>query len=598
MKSSNLPFSALRNWSLRVFRPEGFLNGTAKKPSGGQETRFRQVSGPPSRTRPSERGGPAGRGWREDGTGVLSFCWTAFSGLLRRLPASFPGPPAPLASRRFPDRVRAAEKPARCGWPFHLSGEERLMPDLRHRDDSGHGYRHPRLLPSRAPWLFWMMLFPLLSGCGGGGGGGGSVGPHETAYVLAENTSGAGSVVAFAFDQTNGTFYSGTSTAATGGTPVQLLFSKGGGHLFVLNSSTGPGSSTGTVVSFAISPATGEISSSPVSTFPTGQSPTSMAVAPGGNYLVIANNGSSSTASIQVVSVSGGTLSSTPYSPSPCKNPYRVVFAPGATGSSSDTFYVACSTLSSSATYSLVSCQILSTSCTPLYNSSGSDGYWTNLTLDPSNTSLVGVGTSGGSSPSGFLVVCTPLSSSPTCSTPSNTGTNVPSPSGNVAFSSSSVTEQVFIGNYQLGQSATTGYAFCTLKTPSCNSSTYSTSSDTSPPGPIFLLGAGSQVYIAATVDTIDSGSSPSSGYLLSCPVSSSGSSSGLEPCSSAKTAVDPVWITLDPSGNYLFVPTLSGELDVFGGVSSGNLSFAASSPASSALSGLQAISVTFQPSN
>lgn len=455
------------------------------------------------------------------------------------------------------------------------------------RKNFGHGYRHPRLLPSRTNWFFWMMLFPLMSGCGGGGGGSGAVGPHETAYVLAENSSNAGSVVAFAFDQTNGTFYSGTSTASTGGTPVQLLFSTGGGHVFVLNS-TSSGSSTGSVASFAISSSTGAISSSPVSTLATGTSPTSMAVDPGGNYLVIANNGSSSNASIQVASVSGGNLSATTYSPSPCTNPYRVVFSPAATGSSSDIFYVACSTLSSLTTTDplLYSCPVSgSPSCSQITDGISQSGYWTNLTLDPGKTHLVGVGTT--SSPSGFLVVCT--TSTLSCSH-ATTGSSVPDPSGNVAFSSSTGTEQVFIGNYLLGESATTGYSACPLTTSlSCTGSNYSTSG-TAPAGPIFLLAHTSQIYIAATFDTIDSNSTPSSGYLLSCPVTSS----GLSTCASTQTAVDPVWITLDPSGNYLFVPTLSGELDVFGGASSGNLTFAASS--SSSLSGLQAISVTFQP--
>lgn len=426
------------------------------------------------------------------------------------------------------------------------------------------------------------MLFPLMSGCGGGGGGSGAVGPHETAYVLAENSSNAGSVVAFAFDQTNGTFYSGTSTASTGGTPVQLLFSTGGGHLFVLNS-TSSGSSTGSVASFAISSSTGAISSSPVSTLATGTSPTSMAVDPGGNYLVIANNGSSSNASIQVASVSGGNLSATTYSPSPCTNPYRVVFSPAATGSPSDIFYVACSTSGTYGTVYVFSCTISGNNCTSFYTDTSA--YFTNLTLDPGKTHLVGVGTTASS---GLLVVCT-TTSSPSCSH-ATTGSDVPDPSGNVAFSSSTGTEQVFIGNYLLGQTATPGYAACSLgASPSCNGSTYSTSG-TPPAGPIFLLAHTSQIYIAATVDTIDSNSTPSSGYLLSCPVTSS----ALKTCVSTQTAVDPVWITLDPSGNYLFVPTLSGELDVFGGASSGNLTFAASS--SSSLSGLQAISVTFQP--
>lgn len=421
------------------------------------------------------------------------------------------------------------------------------------------------------------MLFPLMSGCGGGGGGSGAVGPHETAYVLAENSSGAGSVVAFAFDQTNGTFYSGTSTASTGGTPVQLLFSTGGGHLFVLNS-TSSGSSTGSVASFAISSSTGAISSSPVSTLATGTSPTSMAVDPGGNYLVIANNGSSSTASIQVASVSGGNLSTTTNSPSPCKNPYRIVFAPGATGSSSDIFYVTCSTSGTDGPVSIVSCTISSPTCSSFYTDSSA--YLTNLTLDPGKTHLVGMETT--SSSGGLLVVC-PATSPGSCNT-TPTGSTVPDPSGNVAFSSSTGTEQVFIGNYLLGQTATTGYTACTF-IPSCSGSSYSTSG---PAGPIFLLANTDQVYIAATVDTIDSSSTPSSGYLLACPVTTS----ALGSCTSAQTAVDPVWITLDPSGNYLFVPTLSGELDVFGGASSGNLTFAASS----SLSGLQAISVTFQP--
>lgn len=497
-----------------------------------------------------------------------------------------------------------AEKPSREGWPSHNSKEEIPMTNPSVRKNFGHGCQHRRLLPYRTIWLFWVVLFPLISGCGVGGGGSGAVGPHETAYVLAQSCNACnGSVIPYAFNSTNGTFYSGSGSniamRSTNGTPVQLLFSTGGGHLFVLNSTASGSSTGGSVVSFAVSSATGALSSSPVSTFNTGSNSSYMALSSDGSYLVVANNGTGNNGSVQIVHVSGGSLSQTPtasFSPSSCPNPFRVVFVPG----SSSTFYVACSTLPSQTSsnvqgpYSLYSCQI-SGNCqsTPFFSSS--DGYWTSLTIDPSKNYLVGVGTT--TSSSGFLVVC-PATSPTNTSCKQVTTPNVPYPSGNIAFfSPASGTEQVFIGNYLLGQSATSDYSSCTVTTnpPSCQGSTYSaysTNSSNPPYGPLFLLGAGSQIFIAATVQTLTTTPSSSPGYLLACPISTTSTPSTLDTCTPNATSPDPVWITLDPSNNYLFVATLSGELDVFEGVSTGNLSFASSS----SLSGLQAISVTFQP--
>ncbi|MHB1605917.1 MAG: beta-propeller fold lactonase family protein [Leptospirales bacterium] len=195
------------------------------------------------------------------------------------------------------------------------------------------------------PLLFSLFVgFPVLSGCGGGGSGSS---PSEIAYILSEGSNHLGSVVEYALNPSNGTFYSGTQTISTGGSsPYLFLFSPHNHYAFVLNNNNPTGtSSNGSIASFSV--AGQGISSSTISNPSTGPNPVHMAVDPGGGYLVVANHGYGTTGGyVQVFSIANGTLSLSGPSAgatSPCQYPFRVVFGPGSTGASGDPVYVACS---------------------------------------------------------------------------------------------------------------------------------------------------------------------------------------------------------------------------------------------------------------
>ncbi|MDA8112152.1 MAG: beta-propeller fold lactonase family protein, partial [Nitrospiraceae bacterium] len=188
-------------------------------------------------------------------------------------------------------------------------------------------------------------MVALLPSCGGGGGGGGGAPPFEMAYVLEENqTTYSGQIEYFPMNPGNGSFYpdSGASPVSTRGTvPISLLADPANNNfLYVLNNNntTVDGTASGSVQGF--SAAGYQKTMSPVGTaISTGPNPVSMAIDPGGHYLVVADhgNGSSSCSSspcgdVEVFTISSGiiTLLGTVSSPNLCKNPFRVVFAPGA----------------------------------------------------------------------------------------------------------------------------------------------------------------------------------------------------------------------------------------------------------------------------
>lgn len=452
--------------------------------------------------------------------------------------------------------------------------------------------------------LFTMLaVFPFLSGCGGGGN---ASSPSEIAYVLSEDSNSNGSVVEYALNPSNGTFYpgSGQTAISTGGSsPFLFLLSPHNHYAFVLNNNNPSGtSSNGSIASFSVS---GQgLSSAPISKQPTGPNPVHMAVDPGGNYLVVANhgNGNSSSGSgyVQVFPISSGVLSSSSPTPSsstpPCANPFRVVFGPGSTGAPSDPVYVACSSpelltasSSHSPTIEIYSCTIgslIAGNCSGSISISSlpsSPNALLNFMLDPGGQYLVGPGTSySASAYSGFLVVC-PLSGGSCTST--SISSFITLPSGNIAFTGSGTSEKVFIGNYNASPSSLNGdFVSCTLSSPTtCQQ--YSINQN----GPIYLTTNGNSLYIAATQTPISStyssstntgtgsGSThPSTGYLFYCtfPLSSS------SPCtSSLPTGGWPVGIAIDPTGNFMFVPTLSGAVNVFSGVSTGSLSPLGSNP-------------------
>ena len=448
--------------------------------------------------------------------------------------------------------------------------------------------------------LFTMLaVFPFLSSCGGGGN---ASSPSEIAYVLLEDSGSNGSVVEYALNPSNGTFYPGSGQTAipTGGTaPLLFLLSPHNHYAFVLNNKTTGTSATGSVASFSVS---GQgLSSTPIHNSTTGPNTVHMAVDPGGNYLVVANHGSGATTSgggyVQVFSISSGVLISltSSTSNSPCDNPFRVVFGPGSTGVSSDPVYVACSspellTSTPSPTISIYSCTVnslIARSCSSSISISRlptSPSALLNFMLDPGGQYLVGPGTiySSSSSYSGFLVVC-PLPGGSCTSTSISSFITIPS--GNIAFTGSGTSEKVFIGNYN-ASSFNGNFAACTVSSNSCSG--YSINRD----GPIYLTANGNSLYIAATKTAISStyssstntgtgsvsSSPPSSGYLFYCtfPLSSSSSPS----CPSfLSTGGWPVGIAIDPTGNFMFVPTLSGAVNVFSGVSTGSLSPLGSNP-------------------
>lgn len=427
-------------------------------------------------------------------------------------------------------------------------------------------------------FLLPFLVLPFVSGCmGGGGGTSSSPGPYEIAYILSENSSsGEGAVVEYALNPTNGSLYSGSQTIPTNGSvPISFLLAPGNSTAFVLNNNSPRGDGSpiaGSVASYTIS-STGLSGPNPSTPVATGPNPVNMAIDPGGTYLVVANHGNGQTSGyVQVFSFStSGTLTGLSTTGSPCPNPFRVVFAPHASGTSSDVVYIACSNPElgpASTSLSLYTCsitQLENGGCSQIPTSNTIS--LVNLVLDPSLKYLVGPGFN--SSLQGILLLCNISSASPSCSSPVTINNiTITLPSANVAFSGSGSTEAVYIGNYN-SSSFNGDFASCTISSSSCSSYTISQY------GPIAFATNSSQsfLYIVATQTSIPSpltsSGAPSAGYLYPCPIPLSSTNT----CSSSQTTGGwPVNISLDPSGNFLFVPTLSGSVSVFQVASSGTL--------------------------
>ena len=484
-----------------------------------------------------------------------------------------------------------------------------------------------------------VLVMGSLSSCGGGGGGGGSSPPpFEMAYVLEESSSSfSGQIEYFPMNPGNGTFYpdSGASPVPTGGSvPISLLSDPtNSNYLYALNNNntTTDGTNAGSVQGFSAAGYQKTMSAVGGSTL-TGPNPVSMAIDPGGHYLVVADHGSGQTCSsssscgdVSVFTISSGsvspygTLKATSSNPSPlCANPFRVVFLPGATGSSSDTVIVACSSpeiwgQSNNPGVAVYACTISGiqkgNSCVSLVSSNNfnqfvslADFALVNFLFVPGTSIAVGPVLSGSSSsgsgyPTGYLLVCDFSSvSNSSCSTslsPIYTTSNF-LPSGNVAFTGSGSSATLYVGNYDPSSTSFTPayseFSTCsswTIVSALCNSPIAVNSSST--PGPIYFYTTGGTLYIAATgtpiigsytgsstsssSGTISSSTAPASGTLYACPVSGITSASSGS-CSPQTTGYWPVSITTDPqTGNYLFVATLSGTVNLYSGASSGKLS-------------------------
>ena len=457
-------------------------------------------------------------------------------------------------------------------------------------NSSKSGRRRTRVLP----YLFLL----ILAGCGGGGGGGTGGNPLEIAYVLSEDTGNGneGYVLEYGLNPASNQFQmSGTGPIPTQGqTPIQFLTNNQKTLAFVLNNgnTNGSTSSHGSVAVYSVG-ANG-LSTTPTLTT-TGQNPVNMVLDPGGNYLVVTNHGSGTSGgggSVQVFALdASGHLTPQPTAGSPCTYPFRVVFPQGATGSPSDTVYIACtspellgsgSSLPPASIY-VCTLQGLSgngcTSSAKYTSGTNSSAAFMNFVIDPTNTYVVAPGTT--SSQSGFVLVCTISANQFGCpSSASFISSSSPwIPSGNIAFGGSSSSPTVYIGNYDASPSLSENFASCSISGTSANcTATYSTNQR----GPIYLATQGSTLYIADTVTPINgsytasgttSGASPPpNGYLYACPTSSlSSCSAPSSTSSSGNTGGWPVGVFFD-NRDMVFVPALTGEVDIFTGASTGNL--------------------------
>ncbi len=448
-------------------------------------------------------------------------------------------------------------------------------------NSSKSGRRRTRVLP----YLFLL----ILAGCGGGGSGGTGGNPLEIAYVLSEDTGNGneGYVLEYGLNPASNQFQmSGTGPIPTQGqTPIQFLTNNQKTLAFVLNNgnTNGSTSSNGSVAVYSVG-ANG-LATTPTLT-KTGQNPVNMALDPGGNYLVVANHGngmSSGSGSVEVFSLGpSGNLSPLPKTGSPCTYPFRVVFPKGATGSPSDTVYIACTSpellgSSSPPSASIYPCtiqELTESSCTSIAQYNSTPAAFMNFVIDPTNTYVVAPGTT--SSQSGFVLVCTISGNDLKCPISVSPISSPWIPSGNIAFGGTSSSPTVYIGNYD-ASSLSQNFASCSISgTPKCTA-TYSTNK----PGPIYLATQGSVLYIADTVTAINgsytasgttSGASPPpNGYLYACPTSSLSCSAPSSTSSSGNTGGWPVGVFFD-NRDMVFVPALAGEVDIFTGASTGNL--------------------------
>ena len=465
-----------------------------------------------------------------------------------------------------------------------------------------------------------LLLLLLLPSCGGGGGSG-SGGPPaaEIVYVLEKDSSQNGSVQYFAMNPANGSFYNGSNILSTGGTvPVSLVADPSNDDLYVLNNNSSGAFSPGSVTSFSAASygTTATLISNGV---PTGPNPVNMAVDPKGGYLVVADHGDGESASpgdVRVYSLSGGKVTKlgSPWTngtsgTSGCPNPFRVVFAPGATGATSDEVVVVCSspelvaTRSSTPPIEVYECTLSALtsnqSCgTSVYsnNSTSSPPAITAFAFDPSGKFAAAPQVNGsGSSAGGLLLICSyPFSSSCPTNNPTSKS-NQWFTTESVAFFSGSTGEEVYAGNYNpttyppsssnsggfVNNSNEMAYCFTSSSTPptlgksssSCSILTMTENSQ-SIGDPYYFFVSGSYLYIVVTGEPLSgpylttgptAASSPK-GYLLSCYV-------GRTSCNVYPTGNGPVSVSTDPqTGHYLFVPTVSGTVSVFSGAGSGSL--------------------------
>ena len=443
----------------------------------------------------------------------------------------------------------------------------------------------------RTAFLFLLAIIPA---CGGSGGGGSSP-PGEIVYALAEDDTNAnGSILENAISPSGQLYPGAPNPISTGGTyPVVFAIDKNTSFAFALNSNSQNDSNAkpGDIQPYNTSTAQSSTGMQAIGNpVPTGSNPTSMAIDPGGNYLVVADHGNgTSGGDVEVFKIgSNGALSGpTPVtlSSSSCPNPDKIVFPPsGSTGSSNDTFYVVCSSPELIANTSppptaLYSCPISGT-CTKITLSlpSGTSNAISNMEFSSSGTAFLPgeTYTSSSSSYNAFLITCTgsPLSCQTATSITPLLGT---APAGDFAIDNT--TQTAFIGNYSTnsGGSLTNQGIFFTCLSP-YSSCTHTHYDSPSAGAPTFLATSPNQsnLYIVSTPDplptTTSSNFKTSTGYVYVCSLPSGSS------CTQTGTTADyPVGMTFDPAGKFAFVPTWSGTVSIFQVGSNGQLTSAAS---------------------
>ncbi len=441
--------------------------------------------------------------------------------------------------------------------------------------------------------------FLSLASCGGGGGAGSSsTPPYEFVYALSQTTSNnSGLINYYAINPGSGALYpSSEGSISTGGySPVAMVADPTGPFLYVLNGSTSNSITQGSLAGFRDASFTSQMASVG-SSVQAGSSPLSMAIDPKGGYLVVASQ-----SGFTVFSVSQGSVSpmGVTFDPSPC-SPFRVVFGAGAQGSLSDVVYLACSSpqalyqtnsTMSNAIYECSLQMIETNGCTDkIFNPTNSSYAMTGFALDPTQTHLVAPMVENSNGAYSTYIVCEPA--------PSQTAPNLTCPStlsissnsyflgGNMAFSGSGATESVFFGDYDPNSN---GNAFSSPSEPFFSCSLSSSSgvsnclSQNSVPHSyaaygflassttLYMVATGSPVngaYYLGSTSGVVSGQNPH-GEIVSCPLPITTSTT----CNGVSTANSPVGITSDPNGDFIFVPTLSGTVDVYSANSLSNIS-------------------------
>ncbi len=443
--------------------------------------------------------------------------------------------------------------------------------------------------------LFFFLAF--LQSCGGSGGGGSSSPQGILFYTLMEASNGNGSIVENAISPSGQLYPNAPPAISTNGTfPVTFVLDPPLSLAFALNSnSTSSSFKAGLIESYNTSNAQSSTGIQQVSTTTTtGSNPSSMAIDPGGNYLVVADHGSGSSSApgdVEIFQIgsngalSGPTFVTSGLTTSSCPNPDKIVFPPsGSNGTASDVFYVVCSSpeliASSSPTMALYRCFISGT-CSPITLSgpSSNSNAISNMEFASNGTAfLPGETYTSSSSYSAFLITCTGAAFT------SCTGLSPISPPSGTApagdFAIDNATTTAFIGNYSTSGTGnnttlTNPGIFFSCTTTSCASPNLSYFSS----GAATFLGTNpgqTNLYIVSTAAPLPTTTltiSPTpSGTIFTCPLPSA------SPCTpTGTTANTPVGITFDPSGKFAFVPTWSGTISIFQVGANGSLTPAAS---------------------